>query len=472
MAGSLNLSGVSGSRNNLPPNLLRSGCDTAPGVRPGGRANPPPDSGVIVPTPRTPDFKNDVRTRHRRRTEPGEGTEHWGMKQPDTARPGPGDGYGSKTARGEDVKENFQAGQLFGVAEYLHSRGEAIYSSTRREPLGGSYVRGHVLPAETKIDVFEGFGRKCGPTNDAKETIFPRGVPPETEEAKAQYRHTHGSYEPGESVSRAYKWPEHVAKDKHFAFGVSDGTSLVKPSGFGAGHKGFGVKSAMSMDREDDGTQPTTRVAQRTSEDCRKVVNDHLGTGRNLMQGKPPVAPDHAHGIKSTRDDKAGDLIRGFYTPREQQPDDDLGLCTAPGRRNFSSARVFGTPTVRDDIPAPHPHHRSVASVVNYGDEVDAYRLICPQRFEVHGVSDGDFRERLPKDDLQSIFESAGYHLAAQDFDAIFDCAAEWFGDDSQMVNLEVFMAVYGDWAAQQVVSGGGAVRESAGADLTAVPCS
>jgi hypothetical protein len=97
--------------------------------------------------------------------------------------PGPSFTYGKAESQGEDVAETFLAGQKFGVAEYLMSRGESIYDSAKREPLGKSYVRGHMLHSSTQNPAFEGFGKKTGPVQDGKEVVFPRGVVPDSQGA-------------------------------------------------------------------------------------------------------------------------------------------------------------------------------------------------------------------------------------------------------------------------------------------------
>merc|ERR1711972_606681 len=94
--------------------------------------------------------------------------------------------------------ENFRSGQQFGVAEYRNSRGEAIYHSTTREPLGKPYVRGHMLPPETYGPNFPGFGKAEQRGRSAKETIFPRETQPEVERTKELYKRTHGSFGAGE----------------------------------------------------------------------------------------------------------------------------------------------------------------------------------------------------------------------------------------------------------------------------------
>lgn len=337
------------------------------------------------------------------------------------------------------VAETFRAGQCFGIEEYIRARGEAIYQSTKREPLGRSYARGHVLPQAPPKGYGKSAGARVGNIDEAKEAMFPRDTEALRPEAHKNYIKTHGSYNPGEMVNRGYNWPKQVSGDPHFRFGLPD-------LGEGTGVRGTGVKDALSMERDIGGTYPQTRIVQRTSEDFRQVANDHLGKSRHLGQGSPPVAPDHAFGVlRVGQDGTAGSLIRGRYPVAEQMPDADLGKCTKVGHRNFETEKYFGVPSVRLDLSAPPVHRRSVADPRNYGDEVDAGSLIRPQRFELLGVPDSEFVRRRPQEELASIVAGAGYEVSKEDFQEIWNHLTSIPAFEGGAVSLEAFMAVYSD---------------------------
>jgi len=393
---------------------------------------------VNFPAPSTPNHQRKFRKDYN----PGRIINHYGTVG--DKLPPKDHAYGMKCPRGEDVAQTFKAGQIFGVAEYLNSRGESIYDSTKKEPLGKSYTRGHKLHTD-KIPGFEGFGKKCGPITDGKEVVFPRGVVPETEDNHSRYVKTHGNFAPGEMYARKYEWPKEITENPHFRFGLAEATL--------PGRKGNGAKSALNMDLDDDGGQPTTRVVQRTSEDYRHVANDHLAVAKNMMQGRPPLPPDHAHGIKSIGTDiTAGEAIRGYYGRHEQMPDKDLGKCLIEGKRNLvlDEERAFGVPSVRNDLAdcgkAPLSERRSVADTMNYGDEVGASALLRPQRFELQGVPDLEFLHRRPKDELKGIVLGAGYKFEDADFDGLYDKAVALYEDDLNMASLDAFMYVYSAW--------------------------
>jgi hypothetical protein len=78
-----------------------------------------------------------------------------------------------------------------------------------------------------------------------------------------------------------------------------------------------------------------------------------------MGQGKPPVTDDHVFGVRNVVGNdvwNAAKCIHGQPTEKHLQPDIDLGKSVKPGCRNTvrkeeDSNRVFGTPTIRTDIP-------------------------------------------------------------------------------------------------------------------------
>ncbi|KAK9823062.1 hypothetical protein WJX81_005585 [Elliptochloris bilobata] len=101
---------------------------------------------------------------------------------------------------------------------------ERIYASTRREPLGRSWVRGHELPPEGCT-----FGR---PPTDAGEravqAIFPTGRPWQSSQDPSHPQHalyirSHGSHGPGEQRRRGYNWAGAGLDPTEHVFGLSAG---------------------------------------------------------------------------------------------------------------------------------------------------------------------------------------------------------------------------------------------------------
>jgi hypothetical protein len=392
---------------------------------------------VVVPTPRTPDELSEVRKRHRHRTRQGEITKHWGLH--DAKIPEPGPGYGIKSKKDEDVASNFRAGQQVGVAEYLASRGEAIYKSTAQEPLGKPYLRGHALPETTQKADFPGFGVKTELGNPAKESIWPRDYCEESTQAKKLYRRTHGSTDPGEMTRRDYVFPEAVTGNPHFRFGTVDRVD--------SGIRGQGAKNALTMDTGDSrNVVPNTRIVNDTLEHYQQVTNDHLGTSKSWLQGMPKLAPGRRFGKQSTVDaTNAGSLIQGIYAMPDPGPDPDLGRCTIVGKRNFITKVPLGVPSIRHDLIAPPTERRSVANSTNFGDDYDARGLIFPGKFQFQGIADIDFQIRRPADELRGILEGAGHALESGEYGSLFEQAASLHGDGEPLASVQALMFAYSE---------------------------
>jgi len=425
---------------------FRLGAHVAPGVPPGGKAGGVnvferglrPD--VIIPSPRTPDSFGELQKRHRKRTGPGDMTMHWGLH--DRRPPDPGDGYGRKSEKAENVAANFLAHQRVGIAEYINTRGEAIYKSTQDEPLGKAFSRGHVLPDCTKAIIFKGFGCDSikGPET-AKEAVFPRNMPETTEVQRQLYKKSHGNFDPGEMHVRDYVWPKVIASNPHFHFGLPDATEV--------GGGGAGAKRALTSDCGDGdagGGVPKTRIVNLKSENYKKVSEDTLAASKNLLQNARQVPDDHTFGIRSGLDGiNAGELIRGFYNEDAQRPDSDLGKCIMAGRRNYVTQRHMGVPSIRLDKAAPAPEKRSVANATNFGDDLDAFGLISPNKYLFLGVTGEDFQVRRAENESKSLFAGAGHQISDSDFQRLFQGAVELYQDGEQAASLELLMALYAD---------------------------
>jgi len=408
---------------------LYPGGLVAPSVRPSGKAGDLAEAGgpwarrglqpdIIVATPRTPEHLNEVQRRHRQKGNPGERALHYGLKN--VKVPPAGEGYGVKPAKGDDVAQTFLAGQKLGVAEYLSNKKESIYMTNIREPLGRPWCRGHKLPDHVLRPEFKGYGNaSLLSAFGTKELVFPRNVDPDSEEMKEQYKKTHQSYGPGESVNRRYLWPQVIVENPHHAFGV--------PENVERGGGGTGAKTALTMDCGDEplsaGKTPIVSAVQANYDQASK---DQLATSRCSTRCVPPVHPGFFYGVKSAADEcNAGQLVRGNYTVDEQQPDADLGRSIVPGRRNFVTKAPLGIPTVRTDIKAPPLERRSVSNSTNWGDDPDALGVIFPGKYQWKGVNEADFKALRSRAELRSILEGAGYQLTDDEFEEIvFNAAA------------------------------------------------
>jgi hypothetical protein len=419
--------------------------DPIRGIRPAGKstaifddsAQKDVQSEIYFPLPPTPRSLQ----RFRRNYIPGEINRHYGYH--DLKLPAKDFTYGSQTNSGISAAATLEAGKKEGIAEYMRMRAEQTYASTKREPLGRAIDRGYNYPGPIKNDASFRFGMAPHVRDpDGKEIIFPRGIEQETPAQKDQYVFTHGSYDPGQMIDRKYNWPKDEAGQpidpKNFAFGLKDKL-----------HSSETAKAALSMDRDGDGNYPHTRIVPLTAEAYREVALDPLGRAKNNMQGKQPLKPDHAYGIKCIGSDTTvGDCLRGWYSEPEQMPEFDLGKCQKVGRRNVPDGdRAFGVPSIRADITKPE--RRSCADTQNYGDEAGASALLHPQRFELMGVPDEDFLLRRDKDEMKSILDAAG--IPTPHFDMLFETAVQLFDDGKSLVSLDAYLYVTSNLINDQV---------------------
>lgn len=144
------------------------------------------------------------------------------------------------------------------------------------------------------------------------------------------------------------------------------------------------------------------------------------------------VGSDHTYGFKPKDKDPWGagkiliyqlkitifkaQCITGESVYGQVKADDALGRATRHGYKNQTKtgdeSRVFGVPTIRNDINKPGL--KSVADsnvslkyscllnfMQNYGDEPDAVGLLFPQRFSEMGVGNNDFDVLRPKEQVR-----------------------------------------------------------------------
>jgi len=413
-------------------------ADPAPAVAPAGLAGELLQQGgiesrrglqadVIVATPRSPNLAA-VQHRHRQKGgNPGERNLHWGFK--DLQIPPPIEGYGVKGNKGESVEQNFRSGQQFGVAEYINARAEDVYFSTKREPLGKAFQRGHALPPKVADPRFRGFGNATETSDHtSKDCIFPRGIIPDSEDVRLQYKKTHGNSKPGEGVDRNYEWPDSVKNNPIFRFGAAGNNEV--------GGRGSGAKSALTMDcGEEELSTKKTEIVESSLANFQEIRSDRRGASKLLMQRESQqMLPDgHVFG-KPCASDKVSvaACIRGSYSLREQLPDADLGKCLKAGKRNYETENPQGVPSVRYDVVAPAPEKRSVANSTNFGDDVGAGSLIKPTRFQFQGVNAEDFNKPRPLAELRVFLEKAGCIMDSDDIDMVLNYATMHHGHEDQ----------------------------------------
>ncbi|TYZ61125.1 hypothetical protein PybrP1_007856 [[Pythium] brassicae (nom. inval.)] len=278
------------------------------------------------------------------------------------------------------------------------AKSEANYASHKREPLGKSYTRGHVLPANMQKPEFA-FGVSGTFGDSARELLYP-STTLNNKQDEELYKRSHGSVAPGEQKNREYRWEAAKIDPGRFRFGVK--TNAVGAEGLGA---------SACLNPEMDETQQRPGVTAKQVEDMRSTY-DQLGKARHLGASSSNLPPDHIFGAPLKKDPGcAWDCIQGSYSADEQQPDADLGRPANYGWKNASTeTRSFGVPSIRVDIPAPS--RRSIADAQNYGDDSRAKDLLYPEEFASSGVADAEFAQPREPKYLRALFEKIGYALA------------------------------------------------------------
>lgn len=100
-----------------------------------------------------------------------------------------------------------KAQNLSGLADYHNDLKESQYQSSKREPLGTSYMRGHNMPDAVQDTEFK-YGVPTVGSESAKNLVYPHGREKEEKpDVTAMYNKTHGAFGPGEQKNRNYVWP-------------------------------------------------------------------------------------------------------------------------------------------------------------------------------------------------------------------------------------------------------------------------
>ena len=119
-------------------------------------------------------------------------------------------------------------------------------------------------------------------------------------------------------------------------------------------------------------------------------------------------------------------------------------------RRPEDSNRAFGCPTIRTDIP--FKEFRSVADYNNYGDEPEAVDLLFPSTYQELNVTEFDFQQPKPRQEIKNLFEKIGFSYKVGKFNAIYNRAKELMVSlrgpqsvDDDKVSVRAFMGAVKD---------------------------
>jgi len=397
----------------------------------------------------------------------------------DAEKPSYWSGHGKPSTRSESVGAVMQAHRdRGGISDVRYERREAAYDSNMREPLGKSYVRGHQLPLHVNEPGFR-FGQPTGAPihfsdQSGKDVILP--VRPQLEDTTVheQYVRSHYAFSPGEQVQRRYAWPSTVIEDPAFRFGCAS--------------KCTGRKDSVSNVLFGDGVWSTdaivkSKIVEKSGEDYRQMDHDRIAKGRIGFAGRPPVPPGFAFGVGVKHCESAGELIKGSYTLPEQLPDDDLGKCVKPGRRNVAPTpeHIFGKPSNLQRVEqrsasasAPSSRHmfqppprRGVAfdrenvaptTMARYNHyDGGVASAIAHSNFEAHSDVRNDFAKGRCRDEVRSLLQDAGCNMAPTEFSELWNVAAKT-SPSGEIASIDYFAKVYAEKQAMASVQKGIAV--------------
>jgi len=373
--------------------------------------------------PPTPDYLKKWRKNH----EPGTTCLHPGYAEDEDYKQL--NVYGKAEPVGVKVHEIMNTAPKSYLLEQAERRKEEIYYSSKREPLGKPFVRGHEIPDKM---VQQGFGMPTPQDltgDETKNLMHPREQLYDAKE-HGLYVRSHANYAPGEQRHRDYVWRDKdgVIDPSRYAFG----RSIHKP-------EVDGVAKTLAPKPGDGGPgeiMPNPLIVEKKLEDWREVKCEPLGRVKSVGHGNR-TEPDKVFGMPSQKVPEWGvqECIANY--PREQQePDNDLGRSIRPGWRNIADPnRSFGVPSIRDDVPAPTL--KSVADHQNYGDESNAGALLYPPRFSDQGITQVDFLLARSQEQMISLFKNAGFDLTEEQLANTFTKAASL--DPQGRVSVESF---------------------------------
>lgn len=315
---------------------------------------------------------------------------------------------GKTTGDGEHVDDVLTMGPQTAFGDFANAKMESCYATAKREPLGKSFNRGHVLPDQCKNKDFA-YGVSTGSSQDAKDLIYPTVVEDDSQHHEL-YLKSHAAFGPGEQRNRNYEWDKTGMDPVKHRFGKVESTARVTNL------------VEMCLNPAIDESVPKTEITAKQVEDM-KNTRDHLGRARNLGHGERGLPEDHIFGVVGASDRwDARTCIQGQYSAEEQAPDPDLGCSMTVGWRNVTTeTRAYGCPSIRSDVEPPAT--RSVADNNNYGDDVPAEFLLYPPQFASLGIEDAEFAKPRAKDEIFALFKDSGCASIAVDLEQVWETA-------------------------------------------------
>lgn len=360
------------------------------------------------------------------------------------------------------------------LQSFLQEQREKVYKSSKREPLGRGYVRGHQLPSYTTKEEFR-FGVQSDSGEKAKDLIYaphPESIDrasgnknntsnnnnssntyrEEKEEEEEQAAQSLSSTARGfgrtmkqtgvheeklvtRPINRQYNWEKAGINPSSHAFG------LPSPS---IDYSGKNVAEALKQPIIEETIIVDKRVVEGRNRNHHRLGAGRLNRGKiaelegnnEEKEGEQEAAGGRrgrtTYGRGSSYDGwGARDCLRGEYRADQLAPDRDLGvsvrkLAKYEGIPPEQRERTFGLPSIRTDRLAPSL--KSIANDMNYGDESNGKGLIFPSPFANEGVNEEDFLLPRPVAEIRQIFHLIGLKMEEEEFDRCVSYAQKQYG--------------------------------------------
>lgn len=76
----------------------------------------------------------------------------------------------------------------------------------------------------------------------------------------------------------------------------------------------------------------------------------------------------------------------------------------------------------------------------NYGNEKDVYELLYPNPFNIRGLDDNDFEEKVDKESLREMLKNKTYYIPDDEFDTLYEITRQNLGATSDKVTFKAFL--------------------------------
>lgn len=82
---------------------------------------------------------------------------------------------------------------------------------------------------------------------------------------------------------------------------------------------------------------------------------------------------------------------------------------------------MYGIPSIRNDLVAPE--FKKIQDKTNYGNDGNAWSLLCPSVFSQFGVYESDVLKPRNKEEIKTIFSRVGFNLPTDEFEKVWNSA-------------------------------------------------